>query len=112
MSIKEQELETLIKNDAHPNPNKVIIEKALAQMSFSDAAKQLLLNPGSSQENLDSLQSIALTQEHLAQVKKALGQLLTVYTIIRALFHGQQLFGVSCLCGKELLAELPSQALH
>ncbi|MCW8482703.1 hypothetical protein OQJ14_04945 [Fluoribacter dumoffii] len=76
MSIKEQELETLIKNDAHPNPNKVIIEKALAQMSFSDAAKQLLLNPGSSQENLDSLQSIALTQEHLAQVKKSLGAIV------------------------------------
>lgn len=71
MSTKEQELDVLIKSDTNPsNTNRVVIEKALSQMNFSDAAKQLLLNPNSPESDLDSLQSIALTQEHLAQVKK------------------------------------------
>ncbi|KTD68161.1 MULTISPECIES: LegC2/C7 family Dot/Icm T4SS effector [Legionella] len=80
MSTKELELEVHIKRDSNPsnsntNSNKAIVEKALAQMSFSDAAKQLLLDPATSPD-LDSLQSIALTQEHLAQVKKSLGAIV------------------------------------
>ncbi|PWY54506.1 hypothetical protein DGG96_16605 [Legionella qingyii] len=77
MSTNEQELDVLIKSDINPsNTNKVVIEKALSQMNFSDAAKQLLLNPNSPEPDLDSLQSIALTQEHLAQVKKSLGAIV------------------------------------
>ncbi|MCW8472111.1 hypothetical protein OQJ19_15875 [Fluoribacter gormanii] len=77
MSTKEQELDVLIKSDINPsNTNRVVIEKALSQMNFSDAAKQLLLNPNSPESDLDSLQSIALTQEHLAQVKKSLGAIV------------------------------------
>ncbi|MCW8400287.1 hypothetical protein OQJ26_16010 [Legionella sp. PATHC038] len=77
MSTNEQELDTYIKRDTNlSNANKVIIEKALAQMSFSDAAKQILLDPKSPPADLDSLQSIALTQEHLIQVKKSLGAIV------------------------------------
>ncbi|WP_454783778.1 LegC2/C7 family Dot/Icm T4SS effector [Legionella sp. WA2024007413] len=77
MSIKEQELDVLIKSDTNlSNTNRVVIEKALSQMNFSDAAKELLLNPDSPEHDLDSLQSIALTQQHLAQVKKSLGEIV------------------------------------
>ncbi|WP_454780816.1 LegC2/C7 family Dot/Icm T4SS effector [Legionella sp. WA2022007384] len=77
MSTKEQELDVLIKSDTNlSNTNRVVIEKTLAQMNFSDAAKELLLNPNSPENDLDSLQSIALTQQHLAQVKKSLGEIV------------------------------------
>lgn len=77
MSTTEQELDVLIKSDTNPPiTNRVIVEKALSQMNFSDSAKQLLLDPHSSENDLDSLQSIALTQEHLAQVKKSLGAIV------------------------------------
>ncbi|CAM2837680.1 inclusion membrane protein A [Legionella steigerwaltii] len=77
MSTKDQELETLIKSDTNASvSNKVILQKALSQMSFSDAAKKILLDPSSPPADLDSLQSIALTQEHLTQVKKSLGAIV------------------------------------
>ncbi|HHF7375053.1 LegC2/C7 family Dot/Icm T4SS effector [Legionella bozemanae] len=77
MSTNEQELDVIIKNETNPSTtNRVVVEKALSQMNFSDAAKQLLLDPDSSKTDLDSLQSIALTQEHLSQVKKSLGAIV------------------------------------
>ncbi len=76
MSTTEQELDVIIKEKNPPTTNRVIVEKALSQMNFSEAAKELLLNPNSSETDLDSLQSIALTQEHLSQVKKSLGAIV------------------------------------
>ncbi|KTD11031.1 inclusion membrane protein A [Legionella gratiana] len=77
MSSNEQELQENFKTEPNsPTKNKVLVEKALAQMNFSNAAKQLLLDPNSPTTDLNSLQSIALTQEHLTQVKKSLGAIV------------------------------------
>lgn len=77
MSTTEQELDEFIKNETNPPAaNRDIVEKALSQMNFTDSAKQLLLDPDASSTELDSLESIALTQEHLAQVKKSLGAIV------------------------------------
>lgn len=74
MASKEEDVLNSDSNSS--STNRSIVEKALTKMSFSDAAKQLLLNPNSQESDLDSLQSIALTQEHLTQVKKSLGTIV------------------------------------
>lgn len=77
MTIKEQELEVILQKEVTPpKANAAIVERALTQMNFSDAAKKLLLDPTSSETKKTSLQNIALTQEHLSQVKKSLGALI------------------------------------
>ncbi|MGL5741373.1 MAG: hypothetical protein ACRCXC_01900 [Legionella sp.] len=77
MSTTEQELDVITNTDTNPpNPNIAIVKKALTKMNFSNAAKQLLLNPNEKPSDLDSLQSIALTQEQLSQVKKSLGAIV------------------------------------
>ncbi|KTD59604.1 inclusion membrane protein A [Legionella santicrucis] len=77
MASNEEELQEKLKTESNQSDkNRVLVEKTLAQMNFSDAAKQLLLDPNSPTTDLDSIQSIALTQEHLTQVKKSLGAIV------------------------------------
>lgn len=77
MASNEQELQEKLKTESNlSDKNRVLVEKTLAQMNFSNAAKQLLLDPNSPTTDLDSLQSIALTQEHLTQVKKSLAAIV------------------------------------
>lgn len=77
MASNELELQENLKKESNPSDkNRALVEKTLEQMNFSDAAKQLLLDPNSPTSDIDSLQSIALTQEHLTQVKKSLGAIV------------------------------------
>jgi phage shock protein A len=77
MATIEQELETIVQAEKNPAHNDTaILTQALSEMNFSEAAKQLLLDPSAAQADIDSLASINLTQEHLSQIKKSLGAIV------------------------------------
>lgn len=77
MATTEQALQEQLSADISvPSENQALIERTLTEMQFSDAAKQLILNPTNTPPDSDSLQGIILTQEHLIQVKKSLGAIV------------------------------------
>lgn len=77
MATTEKEIASMIQTDVNsPSTNKAIVEQALTQMNFTESAKKLLLDPNYSLDEVNSIQSITLTQEHLSQVKKSLGAIV------------------------------------
>ncbi|USQ12711.1 hypothetical protein J2N86_08295 [Legionella lytica] len=72
MATTEHKLAELVQVDKGVKLNPQSAEHVLSQLQFSDAAKKIILDPNSFEQNAKELESIAPSNELLIQVRKSL----------------------------------------
>ncbi|MDR3504072.1 MAG: hypothetical protein P4L79_15995 [Legionella sp.] len=76
MATTEHKLAEFVQADDKVKLNTSTAQHVLSQLQFSDAAKKIILDPNSFDQNAKGLESIAPSNELLIQVRKSLGDII------------------------------------